>query len=131
MTIKDIDNIGIAVRDVNAQAEFYETKLGLEVTRYLESEPPALTVKVGERYLYVFETSSDPAGPHHVPALVDNPPGVDHISLAVEDVDVAVRELGERGLEFAGEPTTVEDWGIRMVAFTDPENNLYFLVAPA
>lgn len=129
--IKDIDNIGIAVRDIKAQAEFFEARLGLEVTRYLEAEPPALTVKVGERYLYVFQTSSEPAGPHHVPDLVKNPPGVDHISLAVEDVDAAVRELSERGVEFAGEPTTVEDWGIRMVAFTDPEDNLYFLVAPA
>ncbi len=123
-----IDNIGLAVRDVAAEAAFFESKLGLAVELALEGEPPSATVGIGEQYLYVFQTgSSEPTAPRS-PELVGTPPGIDHISFTVDDVDSAFMTLKARGVEFEGEPASVEAWGIRLVAFRDPEANSFFLV---
>jgi catechol 2,3-dioxygenase-like lactoylglutathione lyase family enzyme len=123
-----IDNIGLAVRDVAAEAAFFGEKLGLPVDLALDGEPPSATVAVGDQYLYVFQTTSSDAASVRSPALVENPPGVDHISFTVDDVDSVFTELKARGVEFEGEPASVEAWGIRLVAFRDPEANSFFLV---
>lgn len=128
MTVIGIDNIGVAARDAQTLGAFFAEKLGLEVTYDLEAEPPSATVQVGDRYLYVFQTRSTSGSAERSADLIGNPPGLDHISLTVADVDAAYRELSERGLTFAGEPETVEEWGLRLVGFNDPEGNSYFLV---
>jgi methylmalonyl-CoA/ethylmalonyl-CoA epimerase len=128
MGITRIDNIGVAVRDVAASAQFFEDKLGLTVELYADGEPPSATVHVGDQYLYVFQTTNGADGDRRSSELVANPRGLDHVSFTVEDVDASCSELTERGVEFEGEPTTVEAWGIRMVSFRDPDGNSLFLV---
>lgn len=44
------------------------------------------------------------------------------------DVDQAYASLQRRCVPFEGEPETVEAWGIRLVRFSDPEGNAYYLV---
>lgn len=123
-----IDNIGIAAQDVAAEAAFFREKLGLDVDVALDADPPSATVHLGSQYLYVFQTGSRTGKANRSPALVDNPPGLDHISFAVADVDSAYATLKARGVEFEGEPASVESWGIRLVGFRDPEGNSFFLV---
>lgn len=123
-----IDNIGIAVGDVAAEAAFFADKLGLAVDVSLDAEPASAAVHLGDQYLYVFQTASEEQPARRAPDLVGNPPGYDHISLRVADVDAAYAELRSRGVEFEGEPVSVESWGIRLVAFRDPEGNGFFLV---
>lgn len=123
-----IDNIGIAVQDLAAESTFFQEKLGLDVDVALESEPPSATVRLGAQYLYVFQTDSIVRAAQRSPGLVENPPGLDHISFAVTDVDGAYATLKARGVEFDGEPESMETWGIRLVAFRDPEGNSFFLV---
>ncbi|MQA81839.1 MAG: VOC family protein [Streptosporangiales bacterium] len=128
MGITRIDNVGVAVRDVNATARFFKDRLGLNVELYVESEPPSAMVHVGDQYLYVFQTTNGADGDRRSSELVDNPRGLDHVSFTVEDVDATYAELRDRGVQFEGEPATVQEWRMRMVAFRDPDGNSLFLV---
>lgn len=131
MSIRRIDNIGIAVSDVALVAAFFADRVGLPVERQLDGDPPTAVVTLADAYLYVFETSGEPPGAAREPSLLANRPGVDHISFTVDDVDAAYAELSARGVPFLAEPSTDEAWGIRLAPFRDPEDNLYFLVAAA
>jgi catechol 2,3-dioxygenase-like lactoylglutathione lyase family enzyme len=128
MTVRRIDNVGIAVRDVELVAGFFEETLGLAVERYPDADPPAATITLEGSYLYLFQTASTVERAGREPSLTRNPPGIDHVSFGVDDVDAAFETLRERGVAFADEPSTLEEWGIRLVPFTDPEGNVYFLV---
>lgn len=131
MDIAGIDNVGIAVRDLDAVSSFFADQVGFEVTRYDDAEPPSAVVTVGERYMYLFRTGSETPSTARSAGLVHNPPGLDHISFRVDDMDAAYEELSARGVRFDREPTTDEQWGLRLVGFADPEGNRYFLVADA
>ena len=59
--------------------------------------------------------------------LFGNPPGIDHISFAVSDVDALYSKLCKAGAVFGGPPED-QPWGARMVGLKDPDgNNLYLL----
>ncbi|MYW90044.1 VOC family protein [Amycolatopsis rubida] len=128
MPIKQLDNIGIAVKDVRRAAEFFRDKVGLPVELSLAGEPPSAQVTTGSQYLYVFEVKSSAAAAERHSDLIGNPPGFDHVSFTVDNVDQTYRELRDRGVAFDSEPVTEEAWGIRMAGFRDPEDNSYFLV---
>lgn len=52
------------------------------------------------------------------------------ISFEVENVDDSYQKLLSKGIEFVNQPTDMPDWGMRMVHFRDPEENLTELYAP-
>ncbi|HKA52273.1 MAG TPA: VOC family protein [Candidatus Binatia bacterium] len=85
-------------------------------------------MNAGTAVLFLFQTKQ--ASPQPVkrdPSLAQNPPGLDHISFAVEDVNQIYAELKAKGVSFLGEPAD-QDWGARLVGLKDPDgNNLYFL----
>jgi uncharacterized glyoxalase superfamily protein PhnB len=59
--------------------------------------------------------------------LFGNPPGIDHISFAVADVDAIYATLRAAGVVLGGPPED-QSWGARMVGLKDPDgNNLYLL----
>ncbi|WP_378730063.1 VOC family protein [Nocardia brasiliensis] len=128
MAIQRLDNIGVAVRDVERVARFFADQVGLPTELDLAGEPPSAQVSVGEQYLYLFRTT-DTAGPtKRLPDLVGNPQGLDHVSFTVDDVDRTYAELVERGVAFDAEPATEQAWNIRLAGFADPEGNRYYLV---
>lgn len=128
VSILGIDNVGIAVRDLEVVAGFFEHTVGLDVARDEEGSPRSASVQAGDRYVYVFETSAGPVPGRREADLAANSPGLDHVSFTVADVDQAYASLRRRGVPFEGEPETVEAWGIRLVRFSDPEGNAYYLV---
>ena len=137
-----IDNVGIAVRDLAAAEKFYAL-LGFEVKS--RDQTPGALMAAGNAKLYLFQTrpsragqgSGEPAGApgaavpgtRRTPELVGNPPGLDHISFWVGDVDGAYRRLKEKGLSFATEPAD-QEWGARACSLHDPDGNLIFLLGP-
>jgi len=127
MGLQRIDNIGIAVRDVRAAAEFWRARVGLAVTESFDGAPPSIAVTIGDQYLYVFE-SAGAGTPRHEPSLGENPLGIDHVSFTVGDVDEECARLTAAGVAFDAEPASVEAWGIRLAPFRDPEGNLFYLV---
>ena len=75
-------------------------------SRFIKSHPPPVGRELG---------------------LFSNPPGIDHVSLAVTDVDGLYSTLKAAGVWFSGPPED-QSWGARMVSLKDPDgNNLYLL----
>lgn len=44
-----------------------------------------------------------------------------------DDLEKDYKRLKEAGVQFLGEPQTIEDWGMRCTYFRDPEGNLFEL----
>jgi catechol 2,3-dioxygenase-like lactoylglutathione lyase family enzyme len=122
--IQGVDNIGICAKDLKRAISFYE-KLGF--TKGYENDR-GVTMVAGKAKLFVFQSRQ----PNSAPAnrqftLFDNPPGIDHISFAVEDVDRIYADARSKGVVFNSEPQD-QDWGARVASLRDPDgNNLYLL----
>jgi catechol 2,3-dioxygenase-like lactoylglutathione lyase family enzyme len=121
--IQGIDNVGICVRDQRRAVGFCE-QLGFEV---VGENDRGVTLALGEARLFLFEGRSDPQPAVRELGLSANPPGLDHISFLVADVDALRRGLTSRGIETGGEPSE-QEWGARAFGLRDPDaNDLYFL----
>jgi len=125
--LKGIDNVGIAVTDLKRSIAFYE-KLGFIKGQDYEAGVTGCTMTAGSAVLFLFQTRQpDPQAVKREPILAQNPPGLDHISFVVEDVNTMYTELKAKGIAFFGEPAD-QEWGARLVGFKDPDgNNLYLL----
>jgi catechol 2,3-dioxygenase-like lactoylglutathione lyase family enzyme len=117
------DNIGICVRDLRRSVAFYED-LGFET---LGENDRGVTVARAEAKLFLFEARVGGRAPARQLGLFGNPPGIDHVSFLVDDVDALHDDLVARGIKTAGAPSD-QDWGARIFGLRDPDgNNLYFL----
>ncbi|HJY85178.1 MAG TPA: VOC family protein [Candidatus Binatia bacterium] len=125
--LKGIDNVGVAVTDLARSIAFYE-KLGFTKGYDYEADVKGCTMTVGSAMLFLFQTKQgNLQAVKREPTLAQNPPGLDHISFLVEDVNQIYAELKAKGVAFLGEPAD-QDWGARLVGLKDPDgNNLYFL----
>ena len=122
--IKGIDNIGVCTTDIARSVVFYQ-RLGFSEA-YRNDRGVLMTA--GSAHLFIFATrQNDPPPVVRQLGLFDNPPGIDHISLAVADVDGLYSALRAAGVQFGGPPEN-QSWGARMVGLKDPDgNNIYLL----
>ena len=124
MAVQGIDNIGICTSDLVRSADFYE-KLGF-TEAYRNDRGIIMTKEMVQLFLFATK-QSNPSPVERELGLFDNPPGIDHISFAVADIDSLYAELNEAGVRFGGQPEN-QSWGARMVGLKDPDgNNLYFV----
>src|SRR6516165_4824184 len=115
--VRGIDNIGICASDLARSVAFYET-LGFSEA-YRNEGGVMLAAETAQR--------SDAPPVDRELGLFGNPPGIDHISFAVSDVDALYARLRQAGVVFGGPPED-QSWGARMVGLKDPDdNNLYLL----
>ena len=122
--VRGIDNIGICASDLARSVAFYETLGFSEAYR----NDRGVMLAAGTVQLFLFATRRPDAPPvGRELGLLGNPPGIDHISLAVGDVDALYGRLRHAGVAFGGLPED-QSWGARMVGLKDPDgNNLYLL----
>ena len=122
--VRGIDNIGICASDLARSVPFYETLGFSEAYR----NDRGVMLAAGTVQLFLFATRRPDASPvGRELGLFSNPPGIDHISLAVSDVDALYGRLRQAGVAFGGLPED-RTWGARMVGLKDPDgNNLYLL----
>ena len=122
--IQGVDNIGICTTDVARSVAFYQ-KLGFSEAYRNER---GVMIAAGSANLFVFATrQSNPPPVGRELGLFGNPPGIDHVSLTVTDVDALYSTLQAAGVRFGGPPED-QSWGARMVSLKDPDgNNLYLL----
>ena len=122
--IKGIDNIGVCTTDIARSVVFYQ-RLGFSEA-YRNDRGVLMTA--GSAHLFIFATrQNDPPPVVRQLGLFDNPPGIDHISLAVADVDGLYSALRAAGVQLGGPPED-QSWGARMVGLKDPDgNNIYLL----
>jgi catechol 2,3-dioxygenase-like lactoylglutathione lyase family enzyme len=125
--LKGIDNVGVAVTDLNRSVAFYE-KLGFVRGQDYEADVRGCSLTCGSAVIFLFQTKqATPQAVQREPTLAQNPPGLDHISFLVEDVNKLYTELKAKGVVFPGEPAD-QDWGARLVGLKDPDGtNLYLL----
>ena len=122
--MRGIDNIGICTADLPRSVAFYQ---GLGFSEQYRNQRGVLMANEGVR-LFLFATRKpNPPPVGRELGLFDNPPGIDHISFAVADVDALYARLRANGVKFGGPPED-QSWGARMVGLKDPDgNNLYLL----
>jgi methylmalonyl-CoA/ethylmalonyl-CoA epimerase len=122
--VRGIDNIGICASDLARSVAFYETLGFSEAYR----NDRGVMLAAGTVQLFLFAAGRREAPPvRRELGLFGNPPGIDHISLAVSNVDALYRRLRQAGVVFGG-PLEDQPWGARMVGLKDPDgNNLYLL----
>lgn len=132
--LERIDHVGLAVEDLDAAVELYESTLGMPlVHRETVSEQgvEAVLLDVGDGHVELLAPlgSDTPVGKF----LERKGPGLHHVAYAVADIDATLAELRERGVELIdASPRT----GIRQsrVAFAHPKSTggvLTEIVQPA
>jgi methylmalonyl-CoA/ethylmalonyl-CoA epimerase len=95
-----IEHIGIAVTDLQAAVRFYEDVFGLKC--YAIEEVPDQKVRtaffrIDNTKIELLE-STDPEGP--IGKFIEKRgEGIHHIAFAVEDVNSALQEIGEKGVQ--------------------------------
>ncbi len=119
MRLSDIHHIAIIVSSYEKAKEFYVDKLGFTVLR------DNLRPERGDRKLDLrvsdaveLEIFVEPASPPRVTRPEAR--GLRHLAFRVKDVEAAVRELREKGIEC--EPIRTDEFtGGRMTFFSDPD----------
>ena len=118
MLFNQIHHVAIIVSDYQKAMEFYVEKLGFPVLR--ENYRPdkgdwKLDLKFGDGELEIFAIPGAPPRPSHPEAR-----GLRHLAFRVDDVERAVKELEERGIEC--EPIRLDPYSQRRFTFFhDPD----------
>jgi catechol 2,3-dioxygenase-like lactoylglutathione lyase family enzyme len=116
--------IGIRATDPARSVAFYQV-LGFSEAY---TNDRGVMMADGDMRLFLFATRQpdQPLFMRDV-GLFGKPPGMEHISIAVTDVDAIYAKLREARVACDGPPED-ESWGARMVGLKDPDgNNLYLL----
>ena len=119
MVLNQIHHVAIIASDYEKTREFYVEKLELPVIREVYREDRddyKLDLQVGEIELEIF-------GVKNPPKRVTNPEacGLRHLAFKVEDIEVAVKWLNDKGIET--EPIRMDTYTQkRMTFFRDPDD---------
>jgi methylmalonyl-CoA/ethylmalonyl-CoA epimerase len=116
--ILKIDHLGIAVKDLAAAVQAYESLgFAVDTTHEVPTERVrAAFLPVGESHLELLE----PTDPSSVIArFLEKRSGLHHVCVLVEDIDAALAELKARGVPVLDETPRVGAGGCR-VAFVHP-----------
>ena len=124
-----LTHVRLLVDDFDTCFAFYRDVVGLEPT--LEAGGVYAEFRAGEAILALYQRAlmaevvgSDVTGRR--PGAGDDVV----VSLAVEDVDAAARELEGRGARLVTQPHDQQRWVIRVAHLRDPENHLLELYQP-
>jgi catechol 2,3-dioxygenase-like lactoylglutathione lyase family enzyme len=113
-----IDHIGVLVTDLDAAVAFMEDTFGLDVTTTIELPEGAGRSQFlpwGEVSIELVELTDREVSRER---LGDSPARVDHVAVAVDDLDAELERLGEGDAVLStGAPTEL---GGRRFAFLDP-----------
>ncbi|MBV8075299.1 MAG: methylmalonyl-CoA epimerase [Planctomycetaceae bacterium] len=125
--VKAINHIGIAVRSIEAQREFYENTLGAVFEGYEEVASQRVRVgffRIGDVLLELLEPS-DPAST--VAAFLDKRgEGLHHVAYTVEDIEARIAELKQSGLRMIDNVPRPGAHHMR-IAFVHPKNTFGIL----
>ena len=118
MDLKKIHHVAIIVSDYEVSRRFYVELLGFKVIRENyrpEKDDYKLALELDGCELELFSGKPNPPRPSYPEAL-----GLRHLAFRVEDMDAAVRELNEKGVDT--EPVRMDQFtGRRMTFFHDPD----------
>lgn len=125
-------NVRLLVKDFTKCYKFYHEQLGLEPLWGDENSVYA-SFKVADGIEGLALFVSDFMAPAVGNTDKMQPDGFREksmISFEVENVDESFQSLKAKGIHFINEPTDMSGWGMRVVHFRDPEENLIELFTP-
>lgn len=107
------DHIHLRSPDPEATATFYQNVFGAEI----KHGPQRIDINLGGQAIFVSPltdpaTGEAPSAPYR---------GLEHIGLAVTNIDAVVAEMKAKGVTFTMEPTTIRP-GVRIAFLRGPEN---------
>jgi len=120
MSVKGIDHIGIAVRNLEESIPFYRDNLGLEFLGFEEVPSQKVRVamfKVGESRIELLEPTAEDS-PIAV-AISKRGPGMHHIAYSVDDAGESVNSLMKMDVRMI-DRTPREGAGGSRIAFVHP-----------
>jgi methylmalonyl-CoA/ethylmalonyl-CoA epimerase len=126
--IKRIDHIAIVVEDLSTALSFWQESLGLNL-EHIEEVPEQLSEIAflpagGSEVELVRPTTTDSGIARY---LQKRGPGIHHICFEVEDLDLALMELKDKGVRLINE-TAQEGRDGKRLAFIHPESTSGVLV---
>jgi methylmalonyl-CoA epimerase len=119
--LEKIYHLGYAVEDIGAAARFYEEHFGARVGEPEEVEEQGIVAtmfEVGESMIELVQPTrpDSPVGKF----LEKRGEGFHHVAFQVDDLEAALRELKENGVELIDEEPRIGAGGTRM-AFLHPK----------
>ncbi len=119
MKLKNVHHIAIICSDYAKSKTFYTEVLGLQIIREVyrkERDSYKLDLSLNGTYLIeLFSFPSPPQRPSYPEAT-----GLRHLAFAVDDLEQAVRELNDRGVQV--EPVRIDTiTGKKCTFFQDPD----------
>jgi len=128
MKILKIDHIGIAAKTIDQVAPFWNAILGLPIEgRETVEEQKSTTafLPVGESEIEILESTA-PDGP--IAKFIESRgEGIHHVSLRVDNIERALKELKEKGIRLIDEKPR-EGAGGGKIAFIHPKSTNGVLV---
>ncbi|MEI6680964.1 MAG: methylmalonyl-CoA epimerase [Mariniphaga sp.] len=124
MNISHIEHIGIAVASLETAIPYYETLLGTKcyaVEEVSDQKVKTAFFKVGQTKIELLE-STDPEGPIGK-FLEKKGPGIHHIAFAVDDVDIALQEANDAGIQLIDKKARKGAEGLN-IGFLHPKSTL-------
>jgi methylmalonyl-CoA/ethylmalonyl-CoA epimerase len=123
--VRGVDNIGVAVRDVDLVAGFFAESFGFEIS--VLANGAGTRVLIGDQALALFATDATSTRSN---VAEGTGPGFDHVSIRVNDVDLLYGDEQLSSVPWLAGPESLPDWGLRVLGFSDPEGNPFYFVSP-
>jgi methylmalonyl-CoA/ethylmalonyl-CoA epimerase len=117
-----IDHIGIATRGIDEAAKFYRDVLGLEVAEIedvAEQKVRVAMLPIGESRIELLEATSEDSPISRF--LEKRGPGIHHLAVRVDDIQIALAELKQKGARLIDEEPRRGAGGC-LVAFVHPSS---------
>ncbi|MBU2488517.1 MAG: methylmalonyl-CoA epimerase [Proteobacteria bacterium] len=121
MKLLKIDHLGIAVEGIEAAREFWEKILGLPLEgteTVAEQKVTTAFLPVGESEVELLESTA-PDGPI-AKYLEKKGPGIQHVAFRVDDIEAALAELKEKGVQLIDQVPRKGAGGAK-IAFLHPK----------
>ncbi|WP_037259587.1 VOC family protein [Kibdelosporangium aridum] len=127
------DHVGISVtaEDLGAAIEWYSSKLGFAVDQRFDSHGTTFVFLAnGDAKIELMAGAAIRHAPTDDVLTSMDPSRLHHLCLAVEDLDAAISQLGDRGVELIGGPMQIAEIGQRIAFITDNLGNIIELAEP-
>ncbi len=124
MNVSHIEHIGIAVASLETAIPYYETLLGTKcyaTEEVADQKVKTAFFKVGQTKIELLE-STDPEGPIGK-FLEKKGPGVHHLAFAVDDVNAALQQANEAGIQLIDKQARKGAEGLN-IGFLHPKSTL-------
>ncbi len=120
--ILGVEHFGLMSRDPEKLAAWYRKTLNFKVIDHNQKSPPTILVAAGTGSLMEIMPYTDDAI-----VLSGKEKRAIHTAIIVVDLDQAISELTDKGVEFVGE-VKENPGGVRLIYFKDPDCNWLQLI---